>query len=57
MIERSRQLLDRIHEEDREEVIELNQTIESAIDGRDAPALRQALDNMRELMFFIEGRV
>jgi len=57
MIERSRQLLDRIHEEDREEVIDLNQIIESAIDGRDAPALRQALDNMRELMFFIEGRV
>jgi molecular chaperone DnaK (HSP70) len=57
MIERSRQLLDRIHEEDREEVIDLNQTIESAIDGRDAPALRQALENMRELMFFIEGRV
>jgi molecular chaperone DnaK len=57
MIERSRQLLDRIHEEDREEVIDLNQTIESAIDGRDASALRQALDNMRELMFFIEGRV
>ena len=56
MIERSRQLLDRIHEEDREEVIDLNQTIESAIDGRDAPALQQALHDMRELMFFIEGR-
>jgi molecular chaperone DnaK len=56
MIERARQLLNRIHEEDREEVIDLNQTIESAIDGRDAPALQEALHDIRELMFFIEGR-
>lgn len=56
MIERSRQLLDRIHEEDREEVIDLNQAIESAIENQDAAALQQALNDMRELLFFIEGR-
>jgi molecular chaperone DnaK (HSP70) len=56
MIERSRQLLDHIHEEDREEVIDLNQTIELAIEGRDAAALEQAIQDMRELLFFIEGR-
>lgn len=56
MIERSRQLLDQIHEEDREEVIDLNQAIESAIESQDAAALQEALDAMRELLFFIEGR-
>jgi molecular chaperone DnaK (HSP70) len=56
MIERSRQLLDQIHEEDREEMIDLNQTIASAIESRDATALEQALHKMRELLFFIEGR-
>ena len=56
MIECSRQLLDQIHEEDREEVIELNETIESAITSGDVAALEQAMDSMRELLFFIEGR-
>jgi hypothetical protein len=56
MIERSRQSLDHIHEEDREEVIDLNQTIESAIEGQNAAVLAQALHDMRELLFFIEGR-
>ena len=56
MIERSRQLLDKVHEEDREEVIDLNQTIESAIEGRDTAALEQAMHSLRELLFFIEGR-
>lgn len=56
LIERSRQLLDHIHEEDQEELIDLNQTIESAMESRDAGALDQALHDMRELLFFIEGR-
>ncbi len=56
MVERSRKLLDQIHEEDREEVIDLNQAIESAIEDQDAAALNRALDSMRELLFFVEGR-
>ncbi|MGC8549489.1 MAG: Hsp70 family protein [Acidobacteriaceae bacterium] len=56
MIERSRHLLDHVHEEDREELIDLNQTIESAMESRDTGALDQALHDMRELLFFIEGR-
>ena len=56
MIDRSRKLLDHVHEEDREEVIDLNQAIESAIEGQDAAALDKALHEMRELLFFVEGR-
>jgi molecular chaperone DnaK (HSP70) len=56
MIERSRLLLDKIHEEDREEAIDLNQAIESAIEDHNATALKQAVDDLREMLFFVEGR-
>ncbi|MGA3087384.1 MAG: Hsp70 family protein [Terriglobales bacterium] len=56
LIERSRQLLAELHEEDREEAIELNAQIESAIDSNDEAALRQAANDLRELLFFVEGR-
>ena len=56
IVERARQLLDKVHEEDREEVIDLNQAIESAIDGQDDAALKRAVNNLRELLFFVEGR-
>jgi molecular chaperone DnaK len=57
MIERSRLLLDKIHDEDREEAIDLNQAIESAIEDHDAAALKQAVHDLREMLFFVEGRV
>ncbi len=56
MAERSRGLLDQIHEEDREEVIDLNQVIEAAIQDRNAAALKEAVHDLRELLFFVEGR-
>jgi molecular chaperone DnaK (HSP70) len=56
MIERSRRLLDTAHEEDREEVIDLNQAIETAINNLDASALKQAIHDLRELLFFVEGQ-
>jgi molecular chaperone DnaK (HSP70) len=56
MIERSRRLLEQVHEEDREEVIDLNQAIETAISDQDAEALKQAVHGLRELLFFVEGR-
>lgn len=56
MIERSRRLLDKIHEEDREEVIDLNQAIETAIHDHDAAALKEGMDDLRELLFFVEGQ-
>jgi molecular chaperone DnaK len=57
LIERSRQLLEQLHEEDREEAIDLNAQIESAIGANDATALKQAASDLRELLFFVEGRV
>jgi molecular chaperone DnaK (HSP70) len=57
MIERSRGLLEKVHEDDREEVIDLNQAIEAAIEDRDTAALKQAIHELRELLFFVEGRV
>jgi hypothetical protein len=56
LIERSRLLFDTIHDEDREEAIDLNQAIESAIEHRDAAALKQAIHELREMLFFVEGR-
>jgi molecular chaperone DnaK (HSP70) len=56
IVERARSLLDQVHEEDREEVIDLNQAIESAIEGQDDVALKRAVNDLRELLFFVEGR-
>lgn len=56
LIARSRELLEQMHEEDREEVIDLNAQIETAVDAGDASALRQAAHDLRELLFFVEGR-
>ena len=55
LIERSRGMLDRIHEEDREEAIDLNRAIEEAIERHDGTALWQAIHGLREMLFFIEG--
>jgi molecular chaperone DnaK (HSP70) len=56
IIERSRRLLDQVHAEDREEVIDLNQAIEAAIKARDADKLQKAIHELRELLFFVEGK-
>jgi hypothetical protein len=45
-----------LHEDDREEAIDLNAQIESAIDANDAIALKRAAQELRELLFFVEGR-
>jgi len=56
LIDRSRRLLEQMHEEDREEAIDLNAQIESALGENDAAALKQAAHDLRELLFFVEGR-
>lgn len=56
LIERSRHLLEKVHADDREEVIDLNQEIETAIANRDAALLQKAVQDLRELLFFVEGR-
>jgi molecular chaperone DnaK len=55
LVERARALLDQMHEEDREEVIGLNEKIEAAMAARDTAALTSATAALRELLFFVEG--
>jgi molecular chaperone DnaK (HSP70) len=56
LLERSRQLIEQMHEEDREEAINLNQQIESAMADGDELALAESTEQLRELLFFVAGR-
>jgi molecular chaperone DnaK (HSP70) len=56
LLERSRRLLDRIHPEDREDAIDLHEKIDSAIAARDAAALSEAGEELKELLFFVEDQ-
>jgi molecular chaperone DnaK (HSP70) len=53
LVNRSRELLDRMHDEDREEAIELHERIATA---QDSESLEPAVKALRELLFFVEGR-
>jgi len=53
---RSRDLLDQVHDEDKEEIVDLHDRIQEAIEIRDIPSLSGAVKQLRELLFFIEGR-
>jgi hypothetical protein len=55
-MERSRRLLADIHDEDREEMIDLHEQIEQAITGNDGKSLAEAAEGLKELLFFIEGK-
>jgi hypothetical protein len=56
LVSRSRVILDSIHDEDKEEIIDLHERIEQAIASRDAAALFAATTELKELLFFIEGK-
>jgi molecular chaperone DnaK (HSP70) len=56
LVERSRRLLTQMHDDDREEVIGLNERIEAAIAGQAVTVLGEANDALRELLFFVEGK-
>ncbi len=53
--ERARLRLPSLNEDDKEEVIDLNGMIEKAIEEEDAGALQEVIDELRELLFFVEG--
>ena len=55
LIQRSRRLLDSMHAEDKEEAIALTGNIEAAVADRDSRALVEALNSLKELLFFVEG--
>jgi molecular chaperone DnaK len=56
LVARSRKLLDRMHQDDREEAIDLHERIEGAIEAGDPAALAEASRALKELLFFMEGR-
>jgi DNA-binding FadR family transcriptional regulator len=56
LVEQSKPLLGALHLEDREEAIELHERIHAAIRSNDAGALKKASAELRELLFFVEGR-
>jgi molecular chaperone DnaK len=56
LLARSRSLLDSMHDEDKEEAIELNESIEKALALQDSEALAKAVHALKELLFFVEGR-
>jgi len=56
LVERSRSLLDTMHGDDKEEAIDLHEQIQTAIAASDLAALAKAVEALRELLFFVEGR-
>ncbi len=56
LVERARALLTSVHNEDSEEIVDLNQAIETALEAGDAQALKESTESLRELLFFVEGR-
>ena len=56
LVEKSQRLLGGLHEEDREEAIDLHEKINSAIRSNEPAALKRATAELRELLFFVEGR-
>ena len=56
LVAHSRKLLERMHEEDREEAIDLHERIGEAIESGDAGTLAEASRALGELLFFIDGQ-
>lgn len=56
IVERSRRMIEQVHEEDRAEIIGLNQKIETAMAAKDEEKLEGATQELAELLFFVEGR-
>ena len=56
LLERSSQLLAKMHADDREEALTLLETIESATKSGDSAAVQKAAGALRELLFFVEGQ-
>ena len=56
LVARSRNLLQKMHVDDREEAIDLHERIDIAICAGDPTGLAQASSALRELLFFMEGK-
>ena len=56
VVERSRRLLEQVHEDDRDEVIDLQQKIDTAIAAKDERSVKNATRQLSDLLFFAEGK-
>ena len=56
LLERSRSLLAGMHEDDKEEAIDLHEQIEAALDAKDSDRLEETCLELNELLFFVEGK-
>ena len=56
LLDRSRSRLDAIHDEDKEEAIELHEAIEAAIVAGDGDSIEKFSEKLREILFFVEGK-
>ena len=56
LIDRSRRLLEKMHPDDKDEAIGLQESIETAIDAGDPATLEKAMKDLGELLFFVEGQ-
>lgn len=56
LMDRSRSLLNSMHDEDKEETIDLHEQIESAIASQDSEMLAEVCEELKELLFFVEGK-
>ncbi len=55
LVQRSRALLVKMHAEDKQEAVALQESIESAVAAHDAKRLAEAIRSLKELLFFVEG--
>ena len=56
LVEKSRNLFSDMHQDDREEAVGINARIGEAIEDRNRDDLADAVEELKELLFFIEGR-
>jgi len=56
VVERSRGLLEQVHEDDRDEMIDLQRKIETGIAAKDERAVKDATQQLSDLLFFAEGK-
>lgn len=57
LINRSRELLEKMHPEDREEAIDFHERIQEAMEIQDKEAIWDGIRELKELLFFIEGKI
>lgn len=56
LLTRSRALLDTMHDQDKEEAIELHEALNDALYACDTAAFDNAMKSLKDLLFFIEGK-